>query len=35
VTPTCGMAGADPGHAVAALRLAGAAARQLADDPEG
>ncbi|HEX7188836.1 MAG TPA: methionine synthase [Actinomycetes bacterium] len=35
VTPTCGMAGADPGHAVAALRLAAAAASQLADDPEG
>lgn len=35
VTPTCGMAGADPGHAVAALRLARAAARQLADDQEG
>ena len=35
VTPTCGMAGADPGHAVRALRLAVACARQLADDPEG
>lgn len=35
VTPTCGMAGADPGHAVAALGLARAGARQLADDPEG
>ncbi|MGH8893250.1 MAG: methionine synthase [Actinomycetes bacterium] len=35
VTPTCGMAGATPAHAVAALRLATAAARQLADDPEG
>ncbi len=35
VTPTCGMAGADPGHALAALRLARAGARQLADDPEG
>jgi hypothetical protein len=35
VTPTCGMAGADPDHAVRALRLATAGARQLADDPEG
>ena len=35
VTPTCGMAGADPGHALAALRLARTGARQLADDPEG
>lgn len=35
VTPTCGMAGADPEHAVSALRLAQAGARQLADDPEG
>ena len=35
VTPTCGMAGADPGHAVAALRLARAAARQLSEDQEG
>jgi len=35
VTPTCGMAGADPGHVVAALRLARDGARQLADDPEG
>jgi hypothetical protein len=34
VTPTCGMAGADPAGAVAALRLAVAGARQLADDPE-
>jgi hypothetical protein len=32
VTPTCGMAGADPEHAVSALRLARAAARQLAED---
>lgn len=35
VTPTCGMAGADPRHAVAALRLARDGARRLADDPEG
>lgn len=35
VTPTCGMAGADPDHAVTALRLARAGARQLADAPEG
>jgi len=35
VTPTCGLAGADPGHTLAALQLARAAARQLADDPEG
>jgi len=35
VTPTCGMAGADPGHAREALRLARGGARQLADDPEG
>jgi methionine synthase II (cobalamin-independent) len=35
VTPTCGMAGADPAHARAALRLAADAARQLAEDPEG
>ena len=34
VTPTCGMAGADPAHVLAALRLARAAAGQLADDPE-
>jgi hypothetical protein len=31
VTPTCGMAGASPGHAVRALRLAQAAARTLHD----
>jgi hypothetical protein len=31
VTPTCGMAGASPGHAVRALRLAREAARTLAD----
>ena len=35
VTPTCGMAGADPRHALAALRLARSGARQFADDPEG
>lgn len=35
VTPTCGLAGADPDHARAALRLAAAGARQLAEDPEG
>lgn len=35
VTPTCGLAGADRGHAVSALRLARAAAHQLAEDPEG
>lgn len=35
VTPTCGLTGADPAHAVAALRMARAGARQLADDPEG
>lgn len=34
VTPTCGMAGASPAHAVAAIRLAREGARQLADDPE-
>jgi hypothetical protein len=34
VTPTCGMAGADPGHALSALRLARAAARQLADETD-
>lgn len=33
VTPTCGMAGAGPGHALAALGLAREAARRLADDP--
>ena len=35
VTPTCGLAGASPDHARAALRLAADAARQLAEDPEG
>lgn len=35
VTPTCGLAGAEPAHAVAALRRARAAASRLADDPEG
>ena len=35
VTPTCGLAGADPAHARAALRIAADAARQLAEDPEG
>lgn len=34
VTPTCGMAGADPDHVRSALRLAREAAAQLADDPE-
>lgn len=34
VTPTCGLAGASPEHAAAALRLARECARQLADDPE-
>lgn len=34
VTPTCGLAGASPDHAAAALRLAREGARQLADDPE-
>jgi hypothetical protein len=34
VTPTCGMAGASPGHALSALRLARAAAQQLADDTD-
>ena len=35
VTPTCGLAGAAPDHARAALRLAADGARQLAEDPEG
>jgi methionine synthase II (cobalamin-independent) len=35
VTPTCGLAGASPDHARAALRLAAESARQLAEDPEG
>ncbi len=35
ITPTCGLAGASPDHARAALRLAADAARQLAEDPEG
>lgn len=34
VTPTCGMAGASPEHAAAAMRLARECARSLADDPE-
>lgn len=34
VTPTCGLAGADPEHVRSALRLAREAAAQLADDPE-
>jgi hypothetical protein len=34
VTPTCGMAGADPASVLAALRLARDAAGRLADDPE-
>ena len=34
VTPTCGLAGASPEHARAALRLA-ARRPQLAEDPEG
>jgi methionine synthase II (cobalamin-independent) len=32
VTPTCGMAGASPGHALRALRLAREAARRLVED---
>ncbi|MGH8970498.1 MAG: methionine synthase, partial [Actinomycetes bacterium] len=35
VTPTCGLAGASPGHARAALRHARAAGQVLVDDPEG
>ena len=35
VTPPCGLAGASPDHARAALRLAADSARQLAEDPEG
>ncbi len=35
VTPTCGMAGASPDHARAALRLALAAGRVLVEEPEG
>lgn len=34
VTPTCGLAGATPGWARTALRLAREGARQLAEDPE-
>ncbi len=34
VTPTCGLAGASPRHARAALQAARAAARVLAEDPE-
>jgi methionine synthase II (cobalamin-independent) len=34
VTPTCGMAGASPGHARRALALARAAARSFSDDPD-
>ena len=35
VTPTCGLAGADPGQARAALERARTAAQLLVDDPEG
>ena len=35
VTPTCGLAGASPQHALAVLRHCRAAASALADDPEG
>jgi methionine synthase II (cobalamin-independent) len=35
VTPTCGLAGASPGYARAALRHCREAARTLVDDPEG
>ncbi len=35
VSPTCGLAGASPEHARAALAAAREAARRLADDPEG
>ena len=35
VTPTCGMAGASPGHARAAMARCREAARRLVDDPEG
>jgi methionine synthase II (cobalamin-independent) len=35
VTPTCGLAGASPGYARAALQHARAAAQVLAEDPEG
>ena len=35
VTPTCGLAGATPQRALAVLRQCRAAARSLADDPEG
>jgi hypothetical protein len=35
VTPTCGLAGASPGYARAALGRARTAARTLVDDPEG
>jgi hypothetical protein len=35
VTPTCGLAGASPGHARSAMRLAREAAVVLAGDPEG
>jgi methionine synthase II (cobalamin-independent) len=35
VTPTCGLAGASPGYARAALERSVAAGRALVDDPEG
>ena len=35
VTPTCGLAGASPAYALAALGRARTAARRLVDDPEG
>jgi methionine synthase II (cobalamin-independent) len=35
VTPTCGLAAASPAYARAALEHCRAAARSLADDPEG
>jgi methionine synthase II (cobalamin-independent) len=35
VTPTCGLAGATPGYALAALEHCRAAARSLVEDPEG
>jgi methionine synthase II (cobalamin-independent) len=35
VTPTCGLAGATPGYALAALERCRAAARSLIEDPEG
>jgi methionine synthase II (cobalamin-independent) len=35
LTPTCGLAGASPAHARAAMRRCREAARMLAEDPEG